>query len=297
MKTILRRIGMALAIALLAFVVLRALVVPLAMQRQERRDQDPTGLALVPADARQWCLQRNNLRRMPSVLWPRARETFRERCVAWDLPMELLATELGLKSRSSGEWVVALGSGDTWLLAGPLTRLHRDGEVARSLAAAPDTTLDLSEGIRVEAWGRWFLASRGAWDEARWLSGESEWLDLQDLLMAGDWLEFRAREEGGALLSLRSMAGHLLAEGLAWDCGRGAELLSELCPGPAIGAAVTAEALDSVPLLRRSGPFDRKGRALPPVASHELGSGTLVGGERRWGDGSTAALARVLGPR
>lgn len=301
MKRILRRLGMALAIAILAFVVLRALVVPLAMQRQERQVQDPTGLALVPAGAERWCLQRNNLRRMSTLLWSERREAFRARCDSWGLPLDSLTVDLGIKPRWSGEWMAAVSGEDAWLLAGPLTRLNRDGAVSRTLAAAPDTVIAFPAGWRVEAHGRWFLASRGMGERALsgelWLSGQEDWLDLQDLLMAGDWLEFRARGEGGAILALRESTGRLLAEGLAWDCEEGASLLAELCPGPPAGVPVAAGALDSVPLLRRSGPFDRAGRALPPAGSRSLSSEMLSGGERRWEGGRTAALARVLEPR
>ena len=126
------------------------------------------------------------------------------------------------------------------------------------------------------------------------LEVQEPWLERDDLLLAADWLEFRAADDGGALLGAKLMLDRLLCEGLAWSCEDGGDLLAALCPGPALEEALDPRDGQGEALLRRSGPFDPAGRSMDLFSASVSSGDTLRGVERRWQGSGTAALVRVL---
>lgn len=280
-----------LAALVLLVVVLRAVVVPLARQRQHRRVEAPTLLALLPADSDAWCLQRPALRRVPPRLWPEAPALFLERAHAWGAPVDALADTLVTLHPLLGEWLCAR-SPRGWLLAGPRVRLRGASRVAEG----GDGLRALQDGLALRLWGDWFaLASDSALLAAPpWLDAQARWVERDDLLLEKDWLEFRRAGAGGAVLGVESVLDRLLAEGLAWDCADGLALLVGLGPGPVVAEAVPPAALDSLPLLRHSGPFAPDGLPLAAAGASRGETDALGAAERRWQDGDHAALARVI---
>ncbi len=298
MRTWLRRLLWTLAILLVAFIVLRALVVPLARQRQGRRIKDPTSVALLPAGVERFCLQRNRLRRVSAELLPEARTLFRDRAAAWGLPLEELSAKLELRSRWTGEWLCAVTQGGGWILAGPLSRMQRGSALSLALSASPDTLIHLPGDWALAPRAHWFVAVSEAElldPESTWLAAQEPWVERDDLLLGADWLEFRVAGEGGALMGAKLMLDRLLCEGLAWSCEGGDERLTALCPGSVeLLEPGLPDGVDET-LLRRSGPFDPSGRGMVLQ-----GEGARVGEsqfsiERRWRGAETAALVRVHG--
>ncbi len=297
MKTLLRRLLITLIVLVAIFIVLRALVVPLARQRQGRRMVNPTSIALLPANTERFCLQRNRLRRVPAELLPEARTLFRDRAAAWGLPLDELSEALELKPRWTGEWLCAAMGGGGWILAGPISRMARGSALSLALSAAPDTLIHLP--------GDWALAPRAHWfvvasqaellkPESTWLAKQETWLERDDLLLGSDWLEFRAAGEGGALMGAKLMLDRLLCEGLAWSCDRGDEHLAALCPGPSDAfESGLPEGVDHA-LLPRSGPFDPSGQGMAIQGEGSRIDEKLLSVERRWRGADTAALVRVL---
>jgi len=288
----------ALAIALLALLVLRAVALPLARQRQARRVESATLVALLPAGVESWCLERPALRRAPAALWPTAEGRLRERALAWGLPLAALEADSLLRlTPFGGEWLCARRADGAWLLVGARDRLRAD-----RLPAGGEAPSRLAGGYSLRLAGERFLIASdpvllGA-EAPRWLEAQRLWLERDDLLLGADWLEFRAAGRGGALLGAKWLLGSLLCEGLAWDCppAVGERQLLALCPGPAPAPAPDS-ALAAAPLLRRSGPFAPDGHALPLVASGLGEHEGLASAERRWQAGGAAALVRVLSPR
>ena len=150
--------------------------------------------------------------------------------------------------------------------------------------------------LALRLWGDWFaLASDSALlASPPWLDAQARWVERDDLLLEKDWLEFRRAGAGGAVLGVESVLDRLLAEGLAWDCADGLALLVGLGPGPVVAEAVPPAALDSLPLLRHSGPFAPDGLPLAAAGALRGESDALGAAERRWQDGDHAALARVI---
>ncbi len=288
----------ALAIAALALLVLRAVALPLARQRQARRVESATLIALLPAGLESWCLERPALRRAPALLWPSPEGRLRERALAWGLPLAALEADSLLRlTPFGGEWLCARRADGAWLLVGARDRLG----VAQPTVEGETLSLP-ARGISLRLAGTRFLVASDpallAAGGPRWLDAQRPWLERDDLLLGADWLEFQAAGEGGALLGAKWLRRSLLCEGLAWDCaaGDGDRRLAALCPGPA-PAPVPDSLLAALPLLRRSGPFAPDGRALPLVASGQAEAAGLSSAERRWRAGSAAGLARVLSLR
>jgi hypothetical protein len=272
-------------------------VVPLARQRQQRRVEAPTLLALLPAGSERWCLQRPAQRRVAPRLWPEAPGLFLARAAAWGVPVAALEDTLVTLHPLLGEWLCARSAAGQWLLAGARLRLHPAPALAARLNAAGEAPLALGNGLALRVRGDWCaLASDAALlEDAAWLDAQPRWLERDDLLLGKDWLEYRAAGAGGALLGVESDLDRLLAEGLAWDCADGVELLSALCPGPALTEPVPeAAALDSVPLLRHSGPLAPGGQPLALVGCARGEAGGLRAVERRWAEDLHAALSRVI---
>jgi hypothetical protein len=297
--SLLKRLGLlVLALLILAFVV-RAIVTPLARQRQERRELDPHIFSLLPASSEAWVLKRGFHRQAPGTLWAGGRGILDRRLAEWGLPLEAIMAELSLLRLFGGEWLGALCPDDEWLLVGPLSQLPRHGRLARALGARPDTLLVLEPGT-LSARGRFFaLASTPELlDEASWLDDLPDWLELTDLMVAGDWLEFRDCGEGGALVGAKWMLDVLLCEGLAWGCAEDApRLLRSLAPEiPAFAEAraPAADELEFLPGLRASPPFGPDGKPLLPDGSAYFETSGLVGGERLWRRDDLSALARSV---
>lgn len=295
MRQVFRRLVLTAMVLLLLLIVVRALVVPLARQRQEHRRTASTSLALLPAEVQAWCLQRNNLRRAPRDLLPDATTRFRERAESWGLPLRDLAMELALRDRWSGEWLCARRDDGAWLLAGSRARLRSEGAVHRALSAAPDTLITLLGGASVSGREPWFLvvSDPGLLEGGSWLAAAPDWLELGDLLLGGDWLEFRAEGQGGHLLAFKSLLDCLLCEGLSWGVA-GVAPLTALCPGPPATEPAPELELAATPLLRRSGPFTPGGDSMPQIAGLRGAAGELRSAERQWQEGGWGALARVV---
>jgi hypothetical protein len=289
----------ALAIAVLALLVLRAIALPLARQRQARRVESATLVALLPADIEAWCMERPALRRAPAALWP-GEGRLRARALDWGLPLAALEADSLLRlTPFGGEWLCARRADGAWLLIGARDRLG--GERARA-GESPAPPLPGGYSLRL-AGERFLVASDPALLDAAaptWLAAQSTWLERDDLLLGADWLEFQAAGAGGALLGAKWVQGSLLCEGLAWDVAPedGEARLAALCPGPAPVALPGADSLlAAMPLLRRSGPFGPDGRRLPLAAGAVGEAGGLRSGERRWRAERAAALVRVLSLR
>ncbi len=296
----LMRVLRGLLIVAVALAVLRAIALPLARQRQERRVESATLVALLPADIEAWCMERPALRRAPAALWPSAEGRLREQALAWGLPLaDLEADSLLRLTPFGGEWLCARRADGAWLLIGARDRLRAD-----RVAAGETAPQRLPGGYSLRLAGERFLiaADPALLAGPRWLDAQVPWLERDDLLLGADWLEFRAAGRGGALVGAKWVLGSLLCEGLAWGCteGDGDRRLAVLCPGPAPepGSLPGADSLlAATPLLRRSGPFAPDGRRLPLVASGIGEPAGLRSAERRWRGGSEAALARVLSLR
>ncbi|MBN2170274.1 MAG: hypothetical protein JW819_03005 [Candidatus Krumholzibacteriota bacterium] len=292
----LRRLAVLVGALVVVLVVVRIIVVPLARQRHGRRDQPPTILALLPAAADGFVLKRTQYRRIPDRLWPGGELAFERRLREWGVPVDALMRELELPSLRRGEWLAARDAAGAWLLAGPRGRLPREAPWTRVLASHPDTTLVLPCG-RLAARGAFFLVGSEPSllaADGGWLARLPDWPELTDLMMAGDWLEYRRRGEGGALLGVKPLFETLLCEGFAWDCEGGLDLLDAMAPGPAAEVAAAPGALDSVPFLRRSAPFDPEGRPLAAAGSWRARGDSLDVAERRWRADGLAAAARIL---
>ncbi|MBM4117624.1 hypothetical protein FJ251_07735 [bacterium] len=282
-----------IAIAL-ALAVLRAIAVPLARQRAERRSESATLIAQLPAGLEAWCLERPALRRAPAGLWPVAGAAWRARAAAYGLPLSALAADSLLRLEPlQGDWLCGRRADGAWLIVGARDRLRP--AVLRALPAG-GAIARLPGGLALRAAGQQFLLASDSTllGGSAWLDAQPRWLERDDLLLGADWLEYRAAGPGaGALLGAKWLLGRLLCEGLAWGAPDGAARLAALCPGPPPPAAADS-ALAALPLLRRSGPFAPDGRSLPLVASAYAESESLGVAERRWSAGSAAALARLL---
>lgn len=282
----------ALLVLVLALAVLRAIALPLARQREGRRQESATLVALLPAGLEAWCLERPALRRAPAALWPPAGAAWRARAEAYGLPLAQLAADSLLRLQPlQGDWLCARRADGAWLLVAARDRL-RPGHFA---LPEPGAVALLPGGLALRLAGQQFLLASDSTllRAAAWLDAQPPWLERDDLLLGADWLEYRAAgERGGALLGAKWLLGRLLCEGLAWDCAEGAARLAILCPGPAPAAAPDA-ALAGLPLLRASGPFAPDGRELPLVASARSENDSLGVAERRWQAPGAGALARL----
>lgn len=298
MNYLLKRLLPLILILLLTFVVLRVVVVPFAMRRQERQESSLNILALIPADAEAWCLRRNFFRRLPSSLWPGGQDVLPERLRAYGLPMDELARELGLDRFWGGEWLGGRSSSGDWFLALSLERLPRENELRTLLSARPDTLLTLSfchAGTR----GNYLIAASRAelLDAPSWLDALPDWPELHSLLLAGDWLEFAALQDeaSGALLGVKTLLRTIHAEGLSWGGGQGLAALETLSPAPWPEESVDCALLDELPVLRRSAPFASNGRAMRPVDCRLRDDEAVEQGLRLWsldGEAACAWLAR-----
>jgi hypothetical protein len=292
-RRVLLRLLRGLAALALLLLVLRAVSLPLARQRQARRVESATLVALVPAGLERWCLERPALRRAPAALWPSDAGRLRERAAAWGLPIAALEADSVLTlTPFGGEWLCGRRADGTWQLIGARDRLRPS-----LAAAAGPAPLALAGGYALRLAGERFLLASSAALLAgpAWLAAQRPWLERDDLLLGADWLEFAASGAGGALLGAKWLPPGLLYEGLAWDCpgGAGEAALLALAPGPPPAAAPESTLL-AQPQLRRSGPFDPPGRALTQVAAGVEAREDRLDAERRWRGESAAALARVL---
>ncbi len=295
MKRMLRRLGLTLLVAAALFVVLRAIVVPLARQRQGRRELPPTALSLIPANTERWVLRRGLPSRSLRSLWPDGASVFPRRLNEWDLPMDGILADLSLSRIRGGTWLGGTCSSGGWFLIGPRSRLPRGGSLAKAIESAPDTSLQCAHGILMRRGSYFTLASdAGVLDGPGWLDELPEWMEIGDLLVGADWLEFRRCEEGGALLGAKPLLGVLHCEGLAWRCETGLDALAGLAPGPAAVQPAAAGTLDSIPTLRHSAPFGPNGRPLAEGAALLSEEAGLVTAERRWFRNGFAATERVV---
>ena len=292
----LRRLGLLVGVFVVALVVARLIVVPLARQRHGRRDQPPTILALLPAAVDGFVLKRTQYRRMPERLWPGGGSALESRLREWGAPVDDIMRQLEVPSLRRGEWLAARDAAGAWLLAGPRARLPRQTPWSRALAAHPDTILSLPCGSLAARGAFFLIGSEPALPAAngRWLVGLPDWPELTDLLMAGDWVEYRRCGAGGAVVGVKPLFEILLCEGLAWECAGGLDSLVAMAPGPAADADAAPADLDSVPFLRRSAPFDPAGRRLAAAGSRQGRDDALQVAERRWRGDGLAATARVL---
>ena len=253
MKRLARRFGLIVLCLVLLFVILRAIVVPLARQRQERRNLDPNLFSLLPASVDQWVLRRGFLREVDARLWPESATLFELRLNQMGLPTDRIKSELGIGRIHGGEWLGGRDKEGRWIFLGSLARLRAGQEFLRTLSEAPDTLLALEEGVLGRKGEVFMLASAPELLRASsWLAALPEWLELTDLLIGSDWLEFRRCGEGGALLGAKAMLEVVICEGLAWNCSDAFEVLAPLAPGPAALIPVSSAPLDSLPGLRRS---------------------------------------------
>jgi hypothetical protein len=292
-----KRLAYALLLLLGFLVVLRIIVVPLAQQRQGRRQQAPTLVARLPAEPREWILRRHFTRPFSELLWPGSEGRFERTLADWGLPLPRLKAQLGLRRLWGGEWLGARFDDGGWFLGGPRSRLgKRDAELA--LATLPPDTILALEGAWLRLTPRRFLCASSAQrlEGRTWLATLPEWSEIHDLLLAGDWLRYERCGDGGALLAAKRFDGALLFDGLAWGCADGVERLRALAPPPPALAAAPDSALSALPYLRRGGPFAPEGRSLPPLpgAARIARTDTLRAGERAWAQGEHAALSRVL---
>ena len=297
MRRLLRRLGIGIAVLALLFVVLRAIVVPLARQRQERRQLDPTLVALIPAETGAWLLRRGAIRQPADALWPEGRDLLERRLGEWAIPLESLGESLGIGRLAGGPWLAGSVGDDDWFFGGRRSRLPWGTPFGERLSASPDSLFQLAEGVLALSGPFFLVASRAELHGGEgWLEELPEWTEIGDLLVGSDLLEYRACDSGGALMGAKPMLGVLLVEGLAWNCQAGLALLAAMSPGegPPDSSPLAEAELAALPLLRRSAPFGPLGRPLLPVGAGLLGDAGHRVGERRWAGDGTAALCRVL---
>jgi len=251
---------------------------------------------MLPRQSRAFVLRRNSYRRFPEQLWPDGRNFPLDQARRLGLPEKEVVEATGLRLFGSGEWLFAKGPDRDWWLLGPLNRLldnRPEAEVLRSAGG-----LWRAGNFAVKSRGRYFLlaASPEALDRARggWLSDLPDWPELDDLLMAGDLVLFRKREDGSFLGSIREMEGAILADGLAWEASRVEDLLE--VAAPLDSSLVEDAAVSGFPWLRESAPWDPQGRPLPLRASRSLTTGPTRSALKLWGRGPWAAYSQSLLP-
>ncbi len=297
MKTLLRRFGITLLVVAVVFIVLRAIVVPLARQRQERRQLDPTLVALLPEGVESWILLRSPLRQPAPRVIPETADLIDRRLREWGLPDQALRSRLNLGKLMGGPWLVASLTDGDWVFAGRRSRLPWGGALSETLAAAADSLVQLPEGTLSLIGPYFIVTSRPELHGGpAWLDALPEWTELGDLLVGSDLLEYRRCGAGGALVGTKTILGTVLVEGLAWDCPEGEAALAAIAPGGDLPACVDGAALAELPLLRRGGPFGRSGLPLEATGMGLADEPERWAGERRWTGADCSAIARVLTP-
>ena len=253
-----------LSIALF-LVVIRFIVVPLAFQREERRDQGLPALSALPPDCVGFVLRRNSHRHFPPALWPEARAYPSRVAGEMGLPADAIKKLTGLRIFSSGEWLFAHAADGDWWLLGPLGRLVHAVPEAEILHE--ENGIWRSGDFAARAHGRYFLLAPNpdALSRAQggWLSSLPDWPEIGDLLVAGDLLLYGKHDDAAVLGAFREIDGTILADGLGWngaDCEDLLELAAPLAP-PSGGDEDLQ--LENFPFLRRSPPWDPEGRSLP----------------------------------
>jgi hypothetical protein len=298
MKKLIRRVLLTILVMAALFIVLRAIVVPLARQRQERREKTPTILAQLPADSAEWVLRRNFHRRFPPSLWPDGHRLLEGRLKRWGAPVDEILNELELQRFWGAAWLAGRRSDDDYFLIGPLNRLKPGGSVSEILTAAPDTVLSRGD-IFIRRSGVYFMvnSSEEPLPATSWLGELPPWREIGDLLMEGDWLEYQRSGDGGLLVGAAAMLGLINCQGLAWGGSDGPGDLAAMLPGPGEGDPGDISQLELIPTLRRSPPFDQTGLSMLPVTIGLVEQPHLQIGLRTWARAGFAAAQKVIRQR
>ncbi|MCP4548277.1 MAG: hypothetical protein GY835_17590 [bacterium] len=295
MKYLLKRVGIIVTVIVVLLVVLRAIVVPLAVQRQGRHDTQLNILSLIPEGTESWTLRRNFFRRLPPQIWPGGSEALERNLAEYDLPLEAVKELLTTSRCWGGEWLGGETADGGWFLVASLARIPRENTAASTLIQKPDTLIAFDQGV-LAARGSFLIAASSAelLKLDPWLGRIPDWVELGQLLLSADLLEFRAQEDGGLLQGVKSVQRMLSCESLAWGVTDGAIKLATLAPGPRTEQDATPEELDQLPLMRRSAPFAPDGQPLPVAALRITRRDGLIVGERRWQNDTHAALVRII---
>jgi len=291
-----RRIWLPAAVFLVFLVIIRFIVLPLALQRSERRAERLPILSELPADTRVWILSRNSHRRFPADLWPESPGFALRQAREMGFPQDAVEKATGLRLFGTGEWLYAQGPEGRWCLLGPLSQFMR--KVPEASAITEDTVSWRGGGFFALARGSRFLLSDSeeslAPGRGSWLSSLPRWSELGDLLMAGDLILFRSEGGVAALGALRVLDGMILAEGLGWG-GAGPQRLLDWAD-PLERPESALENGIHPPLLRSSPPWDEEGGPMHQVETRAERGPEVTAALRLWIGGDRSAYSHVIAP-
>jgi hypothetical protein len=265
---------------LVFLIAFRAVVLPLAQQREERAQSFRTALALLPEETLHFQYQRYRTPPFPGDCPIPRSAKFSKTLAEAGISATASLEELLLKTRRREEWILADSQSGSFLI-GPERFL-------------PSLIFEPMREIRVL--GSDFLASADSIPvDGDWLSALPEWSEVEDLLLAADLLHYSKETAGTTLLGIYRVGSSLLLEAYVWQWQSGSlpDLL-ELYPWT--DSADRVEALPSLPYLRRTAPWGPDGFPLKSKESRYRETGEGIRAMSLWVGEGYAALFGLLMP-